>query len=148
MTSPADRAAPDSQLGRIRAYAAGRLSDHTVRDRIAGALYERERVPGAPAWEHAYAADREVFEAMADAVLPVLPASRAAVLRWAADELGRMDYDTDSTDYGYDTYRDAWNGGVMDAAEKLRRMADEAQPTTAPKPGDHAHIADTPESSA
>ena len=53
---------------------------------------------------------------------------RATLLREAADELGRMDYDTDSTDYGYDTYRDAWNGGVMDAAEKLRRVAAEEQP--------------------
>jgi hypothetical protein len=65
---------------------------------------------------------------VADAVLAVLPTptDRAAVLREAADHLGRMDYDTDSTDYGYDTYRDAWNGGVMDGAEKLRRLADEA----------------------
>lgn len=38
-----------------------------------------------------------------------------------------MDYDTDSSDYGYDTYRDAWNGGVMDGADLLRRLADEAQ---------------------
>jgi len=60
--------------------------------------------------------------------LGLLPASdgRAAVLREAADQLGRMDYDTDCNDYGYDTYRDAWNGGVMDAADLLRRMADEA----------------------
>lgn len=52
---------------------------------------------------------------------------RAAVLREAADALGRMDYDADSNDYGYDTYRDAWNGGVMDGADLLRRLADEAQ---------------------
>ena len=52
---------------------------------------------------------------------------RAEALREAADALGRMDYDTDSNDYGYDTYRDAWNGGVMDGAEKLRRLADEKQ---------------------
>lgn len=63
-----------------------------------------------------------------DRRLGLLPASdgRAAVLREAADEIGRMDYDTDSNDYGYDTYRDAWNGGVMDAADLLRHMADEA----------------------
>jgi len=61
------------------------------------------------------------------AVLPA-PVDRAAVLREAADALGRMDYDTDSNDYGYDTYRDAWNGGVMDAAGLLRRLAVEAQP--------------------
>ncbi|GAA2629476.1 hypothetical protein [Streptomyces axinellae] len=52
--------------------------------------------------------------------------TRAATLLEAADELGRMDYDTDSNDYGYDTYRDAWNGGVMDGAELLRRLAAEA----------------------
>jgi hypothetical protein len=62
---------------------------------------------------------------LADAVLAVLPANteRAAVLVEAAAELGRMDYDTDSNDYGYDTYRDAWNGGVMDGAGLLRRLA-------------------------
>ncbi|WP_406170218.1 hypothetical protein OIE52_39010 [Streptomyces canus] len=106
-----------------------------LRDRIAAALYERERQPRDPHWPDVYASDREVFETMADAVLAVLPAgsedttpTRAAVLREAADELGRMDYDTDSNDYGYDTYRDAWNGGVMDGADLLRRLADEAQP--------------------
>jgi hypothetical protein len=55
----------------------------------------------------------------------VPPPDRAAVLLEAADELGHMDYDTDSNDYGYDTYRDAWNGGVMDGAEVLRRLAAE-----------------------
>ena len=62
---------------------------------------------------------------LAAAVLSVLPpaADRAAILREAADELGRMDYDTDNNDYGYDTYRDAWNGGVMDGADLLRRLA-------------------------
>lgn len=100
-----------------------------LRDRIAAALYERERPPRDPAWADAFAMDREVFEPMADAVLAVLPApaDRAAILREAAGELGRMDYDTDSNDYGYDTYRDAWNGGVMDGADLLRRMAAEAQ---------------------
>lgn len=67
---------------------------------------------------------------LADAVLAVLPepADRSALLREAADKLGRMDYDTDRNDYGYDTYRDAWNGGVMDGAALLRRLAEE-QPT-------------------
>jgi hypothetical protein len=62
------------------------------------------------------------------------PADRAAVLREAAEALGRMDYDTDSNDYGYATYRDAWNGGVMDGAGLLRRMADETQPTETDDP--------------
>ncbi|WP_262059692.1 hypothetical protein [Streptomyces sp. STR69] len=70
--------------------------------------------------------------AMADAVLAVLPASvdRATVLNEAADALGRMDYEADSQDYGYDTFRDAWNGGVIDGAAELRRMAVEAQQQT------------------
>jgi hypothetical protein len=60
----------------------------------------------------------------------LLDAFRAAVLREAADSLGRRDYDTDSHDYGYDTYRDAWSGGVMDGSELLRRMADEKPEAT------------------
>jgi hypothetical protein len=53
-----------------------------LRDQIAAALYERERPPRDPAWPEAYAADREVFEAMADAVLAViLPAPYPAGLR-------------------------------------------------------------------
>lgn len=43
-----------------------------LRDRLAEALYERERPPRDPAWADAYAMDREVFEPMADAVLSVL----------------------------------------------------------------------------
>lgn len=70
--------------------------------------------------------------AVAEAVLPVLPEQTdpAAVLREAAEALGRMDYDTDSNDYGYDTYRDAWNGGVMDGADLLRRLAGETPADT------------------
>lgn len=60
---------------------------------------------------------------------------RATALLEAADALGRMDYDTDSNDYGYDTYRDAWNGGVMDGAGLLRSLASEAQPAAvSPQP--------------
>lgn len=68
------------------------------------------------------------YDADPAAVLPapVDPAVvRATALREGAAALGRMDYDTDSNDYGYDTYRDAWNGGVMDGAGLLGRMADE-----------------------
>ncbi|MFE6284379.1 hypothetical protein [Streptomyces sp. NPDC057877] len=43
-----------------------------LREQIAAALYERERPPRDPAWAEAHAADREVFVAMADAVLPVI----------------------------------------------------------------------------
>lgn len=64
-----------------------------LRDRIAAALYERERPPRDPAWSGAYPMDRQVFEAMADAVLAVLPppADRAAVLLEAADALAALD---------------------------------------------------------
>lgn len=55
-----------------------------LRQRIAAALYERERPPRDPHWPDAYAADREVFEAMADAVLAVLP--DPTELRRVADE--------------------------------------------------------------
>lgn len=47
-------------------------SNEALRDRVAGALYERERPPRDPHWANAYAADREVFEPMADAVLTAL----------------------------------------------------------------------------
>jgi hypothetical protein len=100
-----------------------------LRDRIAEALVSwtyrgKEPDPGIGMLETV----RANAYSRADAVLAVLPApvDRAAVLREAADELGRMDYDTDSHDYGYDTYRDAWNGGVMDGADLLRRLAAEA----------------------
>lgn len=43
-----------------------------IRDRIAAALYERERPPRDPHWVDAYPVDREVFEAMADAVVAAL----------------------------------------------------------------------------
>jgi hypothetical protein len=79
----------------------------------------------------------DAYRKLANAVLALLPtAGRASVLREAADALGCMDYDTDSNDYGYDTYRDAWNGGVMDAADRLRRMADETATET---PDDTLH---------
>jgi hypothetical protein len=78
----------------------------------------------------------DAYRKLANAVLALLPtAGRASVLREGADVLGRMDYDADSNDYGYDTYRDAWNGGVMDAADRLRRMADETA-TETPAPDD------------
>ncbi|MFJ6540560.1 hypothetical protein ACIQMP_07930 [Streptomyces sp. NPDC091385] len=68
----------------------------------------------------------------------VTPTARATILGEAADALGHMDYDVDSSDYGYDSYRDAWDGGVMDGAALLRRMADAASPqpqAEGPAPG-------------
>jgi hypothetical protein len=164
------RAAPDSQLGRVHAYVAGRLwVDGAEIPLLPGGLYGQhydDGLDGWPVWlaEEARLHDpavpvaapptteqtalrkligqvlrpwllggddadvtRRVGYATASvmAVLPA-PVDRAAVLRAAADALGRMDYDTDSHDYGYDTYRDAWNSGVMDGADLLRRKADEA----------------------
>ncbi|MFJ4738744.1 hypothetical protein [Streptomyces sp. NPDC088775] len=58
------------------------------------------------------------------------PADRAAILREAADAVWAMDYEQDANDYGFDSIRDAWDGGTMDASKYLRRMADEAQQAT------------------
>lgn len=106
-------------------------------------------------WHHGKLAGVEGSpEQFADAVLAVLPEPvaefelrgtaeiRAAALIEAADELGRMDYDTDSNDYGYDTYRDAWNGGVMDGAALLRRLAVEAHGTGTQQPARCPHGCD------
>lgn len=48
-----------------------------LREQVAAALYERERPPRDPHWPDVYASDREVFEGMADAVLPLLPTDTA-----------------------------------------------------------------------
>jgi hypothetical protein len=61
-----DQADDDCNTGPKAASNAG------LRDRIAAALYERERPPRDPHWADVYAMDREVFEAMADAALDVI----------------------------------------------------------------------------
>jgi len=72
-----------------------------LRDRIAAALYERERPPRDPAWADAYAMDREVFEAMADTVLAVLPAAtNRAVPDLTAEEASTL-----ADDLGLELYR-------------------------------------------
>lgn len=81
--------------------------------------------PDGPGWIHSPGSDTRCLDAR-PAAAPPAPADRAATLRDAADELGRMDYDVDANDYGYDSYRDAWNSGVMDGAGLLRRLAGEA----------------------
>ncbi|MEZ3180739.1 hypothetical protein KYY02_19225 [Streptomyces pimonensis] len=101
-----------------------------LREAVAEAIHA-DRFPD-HSWERQPEAIRDDYRGTADAVLAVLPepADRTVVLREAAEALGRMDYDTDSRDYGYDTYCDAWNGGVMDGADLLRRMADETATET------------------
>lgn len=99
------------------------------RARYAAAIAEGFRAFDADTTSDAYL-DAELLDAViaaADAEEAVTRADAlAAAFREAAEALGRMDYDTDSHDYGYDTYRDAWNGGVMDGADLLRRLADES----------------------
>ncbi|WP_171111257.1 MULTISPECIES: hypothetical protein [unclassified Streptomyces] len=104
-----------------------------LRDRIAEALYERERPPRDPHWADAYAADREVFEAMADAVLAVLP-EPADVLPEAADRGAVLREGADRLDAGMERFFAKWPDeprnspyalGQKDAAAELRRMADE-----------------------
>lgn len=87
-----------------------------LRDRIAEALYRREW-PNKQIWQQALAMDREVFEAMADAVLAVLPppVSQADVIREVA---GWFDSD------GLHTTRMFGH----QVAALLRRKADETQP--------------------
>lgn len=55
-----------------REAATAAAPDQTLRDRVAEALYERERPPRDPHWPDVYACDREVFEAQADAVLAAI----------------------------------------------------------------------------
>lgn len=66
---------------------------------------------------------------LAAAVMSVLPpaADRGAVLREAADAVMRLDYMELRADFEYDSQRDAWDGGTIDAAHELRRLADVAQ---------------------
>jgi hypothetical protein len=105
------------------------MTQPALRDRIAAALYERERPPRDPQWPDAYAADREVFEAMADAVLPVLsqPADRATVLREAADRLA------DEIMRGAQfSDEDARQPGLAEAVMLLRRWANGEPPAKRP----------------
>ena len=112
---------------------------HAV-DRMRGDWAESSEERRAELWRALHEASDAVWNRTL-AVLPP-PADRAAVLREAADALGRMDYDTDSNDYGYDTYRDAWNGGVMDGADLLRRLAAEAQQQTEAHDPEHTWAAE------
>lgn len=103
-----------------------------LRQQIAAALYERERPPRDPSWADAYAADREVFEAMAGAVLAVLPkpADRAAILADAADCAYRIARRLD------DQHHDQRAQGAWDVENVLRaevrRLAAEASAASDP----------------
>lgn len=92
-------------------------ADQTARrDRIAEALYERERPPRDPAWAEAFAMDREVFEAMA-AVLSLTAVERQFLtfaLDLAADEMASRGDEFGDEDEA--------------ALETLRRVAAEEQP--------------------
>jgi hypothetical protein len=98
-----------------------------LRQRIAAALYERERPPRDPHWPDVYAADREVFEAMADAVLAVLPAptDRATVLREAADIAESLRQFERATGARWSA-QVSENVGILRVADHLRRLAGEA----------------------
>ncbi|MEV6833529.1 hypothetical protein AB0N17_03190 [Streptomyces sp. NPDC051133] len=101
-----------------------------LRERIAEALYERERSPRDPAWADAFAMDRETFEPMADAVLAVLPApdQQAAITSGDAAVMGR------AADIAEDValrlrgecLLDQMNG-AYEVMTELRRLAGEAR---------------------
>lgn len=87
-----------------------------LRDQIASALYERE-APHGPAWADAHAMDREVFEAMADAVLTViLPTGR-----FLGDQL-----------------RDGWTEAAkaQGQIERVRKVLDERRTEVAEREAD------------
>ncbi|MDX5569530.1 hypothetical protein PYK79_48425 [Streptomyces sp. ID05-04B] len=92
------------------------MTDH-LRDRIAAALYERERPPRDPHWPDAYAADREVFEAMAAAVC-------TALLATGVDREHRIRLD-DLTSDDFDRYGEVvgeMNETITQAARDLAEL--------------------------
>ncbi|GGW15813.1 hypothetical protein GCM10018980_51430 [Streptomyces capoamus] len=101
--------------------------DPDLRDRIAAALYERERPPRDPQWSAACTMDRETFEEMADAVLAVLPepADRATVLNAAAQHLYTALFPAVYDDMGQKAAE-----GVQRAVSELRRLAGETPADT------------------
>ncbi|MGW1796920.1 hypothetical protein ACWCQN_13135 [Streptomyces sp. NPDC001984] len=120
-----------------------------LRDRIAEALYERERSPRDPAWADAFAMDRETFEPMADAVMAVADAEQAAtrggarraakaealLLRFTAEAHRRKwSYDRGLDDDGVPLKSEAFDAlhrlgeEMRIELDRLRRMAGEEQP--------------------
>ncbi|AVH59946.1 MULTISPECIES: hypothetical protein [Streptomyces] len=66
------------------------------------------------------------------------PVDRAAVLHEASAAVMALDYHELRADFEYDSQRDAWDGGTIDAAQLLSCMAKEAESTTNELPGDEA----------
>ncbi|MFJ7176450.1 hypothetical protein ACIQXA_08580 [Streptomyces massasporeus] len=100
-------------------------------DRIAEALYERERPTGTRAWADAPAMTRDVFLAQADTVLAVLPAPADRTAVRAAVEQAVYEYRELTCQW------DETDGSTQAIAERATRaalralgLADEAQPAT------------------
>ncbi|CAL9349427.1 hypothetical protein SUDANB1_00430 [Streptomyces sp. enrichment culture] len=109
------RAAPDSQLGRVHAYVAGRLwIDGAEIPTLSGGLYGQHYDDGLDDWPEWLAEEARLHDPERAAV------SQADVLREAADALDNSETLRDHTDDHM--------GDVYAATAELRRMADEAQP--------------------
>ncbi|MGW0821796.1 hypothetical protein [Streptomyces sp. NPDC002845] len=124
-----------AEVRRLRAVPSAPAGRAALRDRIAEALYCHEW-PHKQIWQQALAMDRETFLAQADAVLAVLPSpvDRAAVLREVAEVVFALDFDELRATDSFDSHRQAWELGTIDAHNLLRRMADEAQQPEARTP--------------
>ncbi|MFJ7297630.1 hypothetical protein [Streptomyces collinus] len=118
------RSAPDSQLGRVHAYVAGRIwVDGTETALLPGGLYGQHYFDGLDGWPEWLAEEARLHDPDA------APTDRDAVLREAADAVFALDFDELRATTQLDSHRQAWELGTIDAAERLRRMADEAQPS-------------------
>jgi hypothetical protein len=117
-----------------RTKAADRAPDvdrAALRDRIARAL------AGVTVGHKAFiTVDVRAEYPRADAVLAALPvtADRATVLREAADTVFALDFDELRATSQFDSHRQAWDLGTIDASTALRRMADQTQPAEAQPP--------------
>lgn len=123
------RAAPDSQLGRVHAYVAGRLwVDGVEIPLLSGGLYG-QHYDGSDVWPDWLTEEARLHDPEAAAVEPAADrASLAAGLRAAADEIAGIDFHPNARARSLDIA-----GGL---ARRLRRMADEAQPDE----GAHEHV--------
>lgn len=99
--------------------------EQQLRQQIAAALYERESPPREPEWASVYPADREVFEAMADVVLPVMRAAMAAERARALTETEQrmLEYALDLADDEVARDGSDFSDDEEDALAELRRIA-------------------------